>query len=146
MTAIILMLGYETLDKIADSCIPLLAVVFLISVVIRLIVIPNDRKRTGKVFLYGLLLLIVSYALMFLDRSFKLWPAIGLDYSTHTAVSLSLVIPLCLLFKKYRALFIIIQIAYMALMLYQGYHSVTDVLVTAAPISLIAFVIYKRLF
>jgi len=139
-------LSYETLDKLADAFIPLLAIIFLLATVIIFFRSPDDRKALGKTFIYGVFLIVISYGLMFLDKRFHLWHSAGLDYSTHTAVSLALIIPLCLLLKRYQTVFIISALAYTALMLYQKYHSMMDIVTTAAVISLCALLIHKWLF
>jgi hypothetical protein len=137
--------SYETLDKLADSYIPVLLIAFLLAVTITFFRTPDDRKRLGKVFVYALALVLISYGLMFLDKAVHLWDAAGLDYSTHTAVSLSLVIPLCILLGRYRVIVVFSFAAYSALMLYQGYHSVLDILTTGIIIALCGFLLFRLL-
>jgi hypothetical protein len=36
---------------------------------------------------HDIMTLLIGYGLMFLNNRFQIWPAFGLDYSTHTAVS-----------------------------------------------------------
>ncbi len=38
--------------------------------------------------------LVVAYTIMFVDNALLLWPQFNMDYSTHTAVALVLVITL----------------------------------------------------
>jgi len=139
-------LSYKALDQIADAYIPLLAITLLLTVIILFFKMPEERKVLGRTFIYSLLLVVISYGLMFLDKRFHLWPAADLDYSTHTAVSMALVIPLCLLLRRYQVIFILSLVAYIALMLYQQYHSVPDILTTGVVIALCGFVIYRWLF
>ena len=139
-------LSYETLDRIADAVIPALLIIFLLTAAVTFFRAPDSRKALGKTCLYFLLLVVIAYGLMFLDRRFHLWQAAGLDYSTHTAVSLALGLPLCLLLNRFKGVVIAVLVAYTALMLYQGYHSIQDILTTAVVILAGAFLIYRWLF
>jgi len=139
------MLDYNTLDRIADAFLPLLLITYLLTTLILFFKTPDRRKVLGLIFVYCLLLVVISYGLMFLDKRFHLWAAAGLDYSTHTAVSLALVLPLCLLLNRYKIIFIASFLAYLALMLYQRYHSIMDILSTGVVISLCGFMIYRWL-
>lgn len=137
-------MDYETLDKIADAYTPLLLIIFLTGFCIRL-------KQAWPVYLLAatymfrfLLLIAFSYGLMFLDNSLGIWPAIGLDYSTHTAVALALVICLVDVFPKARWLSIGSMFAYVGLMLYQQYHSLLDILSTGIIVWLFAIFIVRK--
>lgn len=139
-------MSYETLDIIADSYIPVLLVLFVAGLVLT---IYQSRSNFRVVishlgFLLGLL--IVSYGLMFFDNAVHLWPTLSLDYSTHTAVALSLVFALCVSFPSRWKIFIISMLVYAALMLYQRYHSVLDIASTGIVISLFSFALFKMLF
>lgn len=124
-------MDYETLDKIADSYIPLLASVFLVGWIGFAIKSPGERVRLLRVFIFVLCLLAVSYGGMFFDNALHLWPLFGLDYSTHTAVSLSLVLGLSVLAPRFWMLAASSFVAYALLMLYQKYHSLADIISTA---------------
>lgn len=124
-------MDYETLDKIADSYIPLLAIVFLMGWIGCAIKLPGERVRLLRVFIFALCLLVVSYGGMFFDNALHVWPFFGLDYSTHTAVSLSLVLGLCVLAPRFWMLAASSFVAYALLMLYQNYHSLADIISTA---------------
>jgi hypothetical protein len=124
--------SYETLDLIADAYIPLLAILSMSLIVIS--VFKSHWQVAGLQVLALTFVLIISYGLMFLDNRFQIWPAFGLDYSTHTAVALSLVAFLS--FNKSNRLIIWVGsfIAYLLLMLYQRYHTFSDIVVTSAVI------------
>ncbi|PUA27096.1 MAG: hypothetical protein B0W54_19910 [Cellvibrio sp. 79] len=140
------MMSYETLDAIADSYIPGLLMLFMANVLAALYkswphyksVVPCIRFFSGT--------LLFSYGLMFIDNAILLWPRFDLDYSTHTAVALSLVFTLCVSFPSGWKFFAISMLAYAALMLYQRYHSVSDIVSTSAIISVFSFALFKVLF
>lgn len=124
---------YETLDLIADSYIPSLAIICLI--LILLPVLDLNWKRVVRRFTVFFLLVASAYALMLIDNYLKIWPKFGLDYSTHTAVALSLVS--FIIYYKPKLKFIAggSLIAYVLLMLYQGYHPLTDIVSTAIALA-----------
>lgn len=131
-------MDYETLDKIADAYTPLLLIVFLIGIGIRLNQSWPNYLRAARYIFRFLLLIAFSYGLMFVDNSVGIWPAIGLDYSTHTAVALALVICLVEIFPRFRWLSIGSLLLYIGLMLYQQYHSLLDIVSTGVIVLLFA--------
>ncbi|MGH8591258.1 MAG: hypothetical protein ACREXX_18655, partial [Gammaproteobacteria bacterium] len=81
---------YESLDIIADAVNPALALLAL--------VFPwldhEAIRRCGSRWSFWtrtLLSLAVVYVLMFVDERFRLWPALGLDYSAHTAFAVAII-------------------------------------------------------
>ncbi len=122
------MLSYETLDTIADSVNPTLFVVSLL--VIGNTVMTKRWRPAGMQVLSMLTGLIIVYGLMFTDNRLKIWPAFGLDYSTHTAVAIVLVAFLTVNAKKLTALWVGVLLAYFVLILYQKYHTLADIIVT----------------
>ena len=139
-------MSYETLDAIADAYTPLLLILFLIGLGVNLYRCgPNYRESVSQ-FSFLFLLLIVSYSFMFIDKSFGLWPAFGADYSTHTAVALSLAFSLCILAPRRARWIVGSMFAYAALMVYQQYHSILDIVSTAAVISLFALLFFRVMF
>ncbi len=124
-------MSYDQLDKIADSYIPLLLILFLGGFGRNAYLLwPNWRVPLFS-FLYLIGLLVMAYGLMFFDNAVRLWPAFGLDYSTHTAVSLSLVAALIRLSPALGIWLLVSFVGYLGLMLYQQYHSLLDILSTA---------------
>ena len=139
-------MDFETLDSIADSYIPLLAIVFFVGLVGRAVKSPTEREFMARVFVFFLGLLLVSYGIMFLDNEIHIWPSLDLDYSTHTAVSLTLVMSICVLARQFWKVVICSFVLYALLMLYQKYHTVLDIASTVVPIVLSALVFVKFLF
>ncbi len=139
-------MDFETLDKIADSYIPFLAIAFLVGVGGRAILHPGERQFLGQVFIFFIGLLCVAYGTMFVDNAVHVWSSFNLDYSTHTAVSLALVLSLCALARKFWKTFIVSLLIYVLLMLYQKYHTFADIASTAPVIVFSAFLLAKLLF
>jgi hypothetical protein len=92
------------------------------------------------------LVLLIAYGLMFLDLRLQIWPARGLDYSTHTAVALALVAFLSFNKPNLLILWLGSLIAYLLLMLYQRYHTFSDIALTSViflvPVWLVLTFIY----
>lgn len=123
---------YETLDTIADAYTPALALFSLIAIAISAI---QGRWRTAALRLMTIFIFaIIAYGFMFIDSRLELWPRFALDYSTHTAVSLVLVIFLSVINKKLAAFWLISFLAYVLLMLYQQYHTIADIVTTAVAV------------
>ena len=128
------MLDYQTLDTIADSYTPLLAILCLGFLGKSLF--KKDFSTFKTLGLFVIYSLVVSYGIMFWDNHFNIWPAFKLDYSTHTAVALSLVVSLCLMASSLSRLWIASLLMYMTLMEYQNYHSLADMLSTALVVAI----------
>jgi hypothetical protein len=95
----------------------------------------------------GLVLVIFAiavYAFMFLDNKYLIWPAVGLDYSTHTATALAMCIFIGTTVKNFfmKTVLAISLLAYCELMVVLSYHSWMDIVSTAVPVGLILSLIY----
>ena len=94
---------------------------------------------------YGLRLIfaaVVVYVWMYADHYFQLWARMGLDYSTHTAAALVLVVIVS--FDKRVPLKLLLAsslISYGYLMYLLHYHSWADMLTTALVVSLSLFLL-----
>lgn len=139
------MLSYETLDAIADGYTPLLAIISLIligSTALRL----QWRFMAQQVLAFSALLGIV-YGFMFVDRRLGLWSVFGLDYSTHTALALGLVVFICSSASNTRVFYMVSFIGYVFLMLYQHYHTLSDIVTTGiavgVPMALVMAYLYR---
>lgn len=121
----------HTFDQIADAYTPLLLVIALLDLVLRWR--DGDKLHSLKL-IYAV---VVVYGWMFIDNLFQLWHSLGLDYSTHTAAALALVI--CIAVHKRLAVKIVLISSlalYACLMNLLGYHSWQDILATAVIIAL----------
>lgn len=126
--------SFETLDAIADAYTPLLGVLS-----IAVIAVGGFRKQwrlTGRRLLVFAVALVLTYGLMILDARYQLWPALGLDYSTHTALALTLAIFLAMSTPRLKSVWYGSLVCYVLLMLYQGYHSLADILATAVVVGI----------
>src|SRR5688500_11688122 len=114
------MLSYQTLDKIADSVNPILAVITLL--------IPwatPAGRRWGTIhFLAGASMgIVLAYLLQYIDQHLGVWKFAGLDYSTHTAFATVLLLSIGMLGSRFALVAATVGVAYTALMVYQRYHS-----------------------
>lgn len=123
------MLSYETLDAIADAYNPLLATISLLLVVLHMF--RAQWKPAGLGLAGFSAVAVVAYGFMFLDNFWRVWPAFGLDYSTHTATALGLVMLLALQTGRLRVLWFGSLLCYVLLMVYQRYHTFADIATTA---------------
>ena len=137
------MLSYQTLDTIADAYIPALFILCL-CLLIKLILNRNWQTvlRQGGLLVMGL---VVAYALMFIDQYFSLWPMFDLDYSTHSAVSLVLIITLSVMLASWRMVWWLSLLGYFLLMLYQQYHSLADIISTVLIVGAVLFPLVRSI-
>lgn len=138
------MLSYAVLDTIADFYIPLLALAALAFIVKDML--RSQWKIAGVRLTAFLMVAVVAYGLMFLDKQLNIWSSWGLDYSTHTAVALGLVLFLSSVSSQFRVGWFFSFIVYVLLMLYQRYHTVSDILTTGIVVSVLVLLAFKRLF
>ena len=123
------MFDYKTLDFIADLYTPLLLLALIILMARSIIAIDWQRSRIEFFLLfYGF---IIVYGFMLTDQIFSIWPSFGLDYSTHTAIALMLVTLLGFFQPLVKKTSWCSLLAYVALMRYQNYHTVSDMVTTA---------------
>jgi hypothetical protein len=80
-----------------------------------------------------------------LDLRLSLWPRLGLDYSTHTAVALVLVLFLSMNAAGQSMPWLGSLAGYAWLMTYQGYHSLVDIATTALAVAIPAIGILNLL-
>jgi hypothetical protein len=121
----------HTLDQIADTYTPVLLVIALLDLVLRWRV---GDKLHGLKLIYAV---TIVYCWMFTDNRFQLWSNVGLDYSTHTAAALALVI--CIALRKRLAVKLVLStslVLYGCLMSLLSYHTWPDMLATASIITL----------
>ena len=129
--------AFEIRDFIADCYIPLLCIALLLNL--------HCLRTTQHIakFKAGLSLSALSiftvYFIMYIDLKLHIWPSMKLDYSTHTALSMALIFILLQNGSRYRAALITSFILYLALMRYQHYHSIMDMVSTIAVIGSLLF-------
>lgn len=132
----------EFLAIVADIYTPLI----ICLIVFELIFGDKSLALHKQALRFRLLLLICmicsAFAFMAIDNMFKLWPKLGLDYSTHSAVSLVLILFLCLLKPSFIVYYVSSLLLYFWLMIILNYHTVLDILSTVLIILLFNIVIY----
>jgi hypothetical protein len=116
---------HAVLDAIADAVNPLLALTAIIVIALDL---RRGRWRSSLATALGV---AGIYAVMFADRSLHLWQRYHGDYSTHTAFATTLTVSLLVLRPPWRVALLAVWIAYLALIVFLGYHRVADVIVAA---------------
>jgi len=125
------MFSYETLDAIADSINPTLGLVGLL--------VPwatSKRNSRRALVLNGLMLVAVgiAYAMQGFDSALGVWPHVGLDFSTHTAVFVAIASSLWQHRTVWRWIVAVLGASYATLMVAQSYHSWLDILSTGLAI------------
>ncbi len=125
-------LSYQQWDLIADSYIPLLAFISLLLLLKTARYL--GRQKAINAFCGLFISVILVYGIMFLDNQLGIWPSFTLDYSTHSALALVLVMFIALHSTTLRYTAIASLLLYAGLMYYQQYHSVADMLTTVAVV------------
>lgn len=136
------MLTYDQLDVIADSYIPALVIISIVVLATAVFKCGIKCKLLEMTALSTAIFIV--YSLMFLDNAFKIWPGFGLDYSTHTALSLVFVVYLSAKNKTLLLGSVFSFVLYVLLMLYQGYHTVADIFSTSVVLLPILWILFHR--
>lgn len=125
-------MSWETLDAIADSVLPILGVIALIW---PWLVWRHSWRRAALSVTATLVSVGFAYVVNSLDARYGWWPSVGMDFSGHTATAVALVASLCAIKPSIWLAWVTVLIAYAALMLYQRYHTLADIVTTAAVIA-----------
>lgn len=125
-------MNWETLDAIADSVNPVLGIIALVWPWLRW---RGSWRRAAVSVTVTLLSVAFAYALSALDAKFGWWPSMGLDFSTHTAIAVALVVSLCSIKPSSWMAWAGVLLAYFVLMVYQGYHTPADIFTTLVAIA-----------
>lgn len=123
------MTNYEVLDLVADSYNRVLGLLWLATMAIAM------WQRAWRCTLYraifGTALVSVARLLEIADWYSGAFPGAGLDYSSHTAIALGMVVYLAVVWKQHWIWWWTSMACYLGLVLYQRYHTLDDVIVTA---------------
>ncbi|WP_318477519.1 hypothetical protein [Photobacterium leiognathi] len=133
---------YQQWALIADVYTPMIAMACFISI---LRVMLKGSMQQGLTRL-GLVILstIFIYTMMFIDNILHIWPAFGLDYSTHTAIALVFVAYFIVYKSRLMHLMVISMFSYALIMVHQHYHTVADILTTTVFILPVLLLIQSR--
>ena len=138
------MLTYQQWDFIADVYTPALALFSLA------LLWQASRKTNFKSTFNSVLGLMLSvgfiYLMMFLDNALALWPALGLDYSTHTALALVFVLFIAGQNLGLWVISALSMVLYAGLMIHQAYHTLLDILTTSIVVIPVIWWIQKQRF
>lgn len=119
---------YYILDKIADSFIPTLLIVIIASFLT--LYLKKKSEYANKRLISFVITIVFVYTIMLIDQKYSIFPALNLDYSTHAALSFTCVTFLILSYRKIVLIWVLLWCTYLILMIYQKYHSLTDIVVT----------------
>lgn len=135
------MTSYELLDHVADSVNPTLG---LLSLSLPWLRVYRTRPPSPWMRILGTLLCVgIAYVGQAFDSLTGAWPSMSLDYSGHSAVCTALLVSLAHLSRRWLAASIVIGISYAALMMYQQYHTLADIVTTAVPVGLACVVLWR---
>jgi hypothetical protein len=126
----------KSLAIICDLYNPLLLIISLFLI--------YKQKAILQSIVFFLWIIIVAYGLMFIDIKLDLWKTFSLDYSTHTATAVGMIVFIGVLIKApLRIAMLVFSLAlYAVLMKVLGYHGYLDVITTTivvVPLVLIGF-------
>jgi hypothetical protein len=123
---------YEQWDAVADSVNPIMAIATLV-----LPFVVRSDCRGGRIAFYAaaVLSMVFMYALGWVDQNLHIWDRVGLDYSTHSGFAAVLIVSIWLWVRSAGVTAAAIGLAYCALMLYQRYHTIADIVSTVVVIS-----------
>jgi hypothetical protein len=124
--------SWETLDAIADSVNPILGLIALIWPWLHW---RGSWRQAALNVLVTLLSLGLAFGMSAIDGKFGWWPSVGLDFSTHTAISIALIVALCSIKPSTWMVWTAVLLGYFVLMVYQRYHTWADIGTTAAVIA-----------
>lgn len=127
-------LRWPAVDPFADAVNPALGVLLF-----GLAVVAWRAGRTREAVglpITVVVLLGLAYALAYFDRTLGVFALFGLDFSTHGAVHLAAWAALLVWHPRVWPWALAVTLAYHALMAAQGYHTVHDLLATAAVVGL----------
>jgi len=128
---------YEQLDAIADGVNPALAILTL---VLPFFIRPSIPHSRGLFFLATAISMTIMYLIGWVDKLLGVWAAFQLDYSSHTGFAVVLLISLSIWRRNLIPPSALILLSYITLMLYQQYHTVPDIVTTAAVIGSLTIV------
>lgn len=118
---------------LADAYMP--AIALLLAYCLYLTYKESKRFFKGQLFLLTILLFVV-YGFMFLDNIYKVWPKMGLDYSTHSALFFALSLCVYTIKSTFKYILGALLFSYFWMLIYLEYHTFLDILSTISVILL----------
>jgi len=127
------------MSLVADLVAPLL----IILVVAAPFTLREALPRSPWPFWFRALLGVAAvYILMLTDLWLHLWDRFGLDYSTHTALAVSLSVSLVALSRRWLLFLVPLLLLYAWLMIALDYHSAADIMTTAIVVGPITWLFH----
>jgi hypothetical protein len=126
------------LGSLADSFNPLLAIVALVVPFLRR---PRTGRATIAYYLSTGAAIGIVYLVRFIDRRNQIWASFGLDYSTHSAFAASLAASIGAFDRRWAVPLALAVLLYFALEMFMRYHGVLDILSSAVPAAVAAFLL-----
>lgn len=133
---------FRALHGVANS-VNILLIVWLLAV---LIIGTKQKILTVRSWLAALFSVALVYIIKTVDGRLDIWKSLDWDYSTHSALAAVLVVSICLFARAQRALALAVFLAYEALIVVLGFHSLADIfstLLVIVPVSLLLHWLFK---
>jgi len=130
---------YRFLDAIADSFNPLLAIIALACPFLRR---PRTLRATIAYYLSTGAAIGIVYLVQAIDNRYRLWPSLGLDYSTHSAFAASLVASMGAFNRRWLVPLLVAVVLYFSLELVMRYHGVLDIVSSSALAAVVALLLH----
>ena len=92
-------------------------------------------RRSGLLLVGFFGVAVVAYGIRYADQVYRFWERFGLDYSTHTATSIGMVIFLSYIAARQWKYFWLSLLSYAFLMIHLRYHTAMDILTTALVVA-----------
>ena len=130
---------YRFLDAVADSFNPLLAIVALACPFLRR---PRTLRATIAYYLSTGAAIGFVYLVQAIDNRYRLWPSLGLDYSTHSAFAASLVASMGAFNRRWVVPLVVALLLYFSLELVMRDHGILDIVTAAALAAISALLLH----
>ncbi len=132
---------YRALDHLADAVIPILAIVLLVLLIRGTIKKEIDWRWWAA----ALLGIAAVYIVKAIDDHFHLWKSFGSDYSSHSACTLALLVPLMHLRSLWKTALAAVFVAYAILMIVLKFHTPLDIISTLIVVVPLLWLVYSSL-
>lgn len=136
------MTTYEVIDAICDAVNPVL---FLSALgMVGYFLLKKKYKYSASIGVGIVFGLFVTYGMLFVDTKMQIWESMGMDYSTHTAFAFAMCSVLGVFLNR-PVVIAVILCGYIAAMLYQKYHTVSDISTTLLVLAVLVLPFHIQL-
>jgi hypothetical protein len=130
---------YRILDAVADSLNPLLAIAALAAPFLHR---PRRLRSTIAYYVSAGAAIGIVYLVRAIDSRGQIWASLGLHFSTHSAFAASLVVSMSALHRRWVVPLVVAAVLYFSLELIMRYHSLLDILSSAALAAIAALLLH----